>query len=516
MTTRHLSMRKLLDILRLHLESKLSVRQIARATRVSVGAISKYLQMAKERHITTWPLPEGMDEAALQQLFFPQVVSTSRAGWVEPDWTQVHLELRRKGVTRQLLWEEYAEQYGDNAYSYAQYCHRYTQWVSLQRRSLRITHRAGEKLFIDYCGPTVPIVDSMTGECRSAQIFVATLGASSYTYVEATWTQGSEDWLASHVRCFEFLGGVPEILVPDNLKAGVSKACRYDPEINPGYQRLAEYYRVAVVPARPYRPKDKSKVEVAVQVVERWLLARLRHTTFFSLMELNAALRQLLTLLNHRPFKGQPGCRHDLFEQLDQPVLRPLPSSPFLLVDVRHARVNIDYHIECDDAYYSVPHALVGQRVEVHLYRNDVQILFGGHVVASHPRRHHPGFQTLSGHMPEQHQAHEACHPGKIKNRAQRLGPHVLKLVDRWLTQSPHPEQVYRRCLGLLRLADGYPAQRLDNACERALALQIDQLKRIRAMLKSHVDQLPLEMPVPPVSMARQEHENLRDPSTFH
>lgn len=514
MTTRHLSMRKLLDILRLRLESGLSVRQIARATRVSVGAVSKYLLRAQELGLTGWPLPEGMDEASLQQRFFPQANLAPRTGWVEPDWVQVHIELRRKGVTRQLLWEEYAERHGENAYSYPQYCHRYGHWLSLQRRSLRMTHRAGEKLFIDYCGPTIPIVNPETGEFRSAQIFVATLGASSYTYVEATWSQSSEDWLASHVRCLEFLGGVPEILVPDNLKAGVSKACRYDPDINPAYQRLAEHYRVAVVPARPYRPKDKAKVEVAVQVVERWLLARLRHQTFFSLAELNAVLRSLLSSLNERPFKGQPGSRRQLFEQLDLPTLRALPSTPFDLTDVCWARVNIDYHVAYQDAYYSVHHSLVGQKVEVHVSRHSMHIYLGDQVVACHPRRYQPGFQTLPGHMPERHQAHESCNPGKLKNRAQRLGPHVLLLVDRWLTQSQHPEQVYRRCLGLLRLADRYPVHRLDKACERGLALQLNQLKRIRSILDSNLDQLPLSLPL--TATHRQDHENLRDPSSFH
>ena len=298
-------MRKIREVLRLRLEADLSVRQISICTKVSVGSIQKLLKSAQALGLT-WPLPTELDDGRLAALFYPQADTTISARHVVPDWPSVHQELKRKGVSKQLLWEEYTQRYPNSCYSYSQFCDRYKSWCQLQKRSMRQIHKAGEKLFIDYCGPTVPIVSPTTGEVRQAQVFVAVLGASNYTFAEATWSQSLPDWLQSHVRAFEFFGGTPVLLIPDNLKSGVSKACRYDPELNPSYQQLAEHYQVAVMPARPYKPKDKAKAEVGVQIVERWILARLRHQTFFSLAELNQCIRALLNELNERPFKQLP------------------------------------------------------------------------------------------------------------------------------------------------------------------------------------------------------------------
>jgi transposase len=284
-------MQQIEDVLRLHHEAKLAYSQIALACGLSKGVVSKYLSLAKARGIG-WPLPQDMDEAQLESRLLGGTERPRR--FVEPDFPAIHQELKRKGVTLQLLWSEYSAAQGDGAYRYSQFCFHYQRWRKRQKRSMRQLHRAGEKLFIDYCGPTVPIVDAATGELRQAQVFVAVLGASNYTYAEATWTQELPQWIASHQRAFEFFGGVVELLVPDNLLSGVTKACRYDPQPNATYQELARHYNTAILPARPYKPKDKSKAEVGVQVVERWILARLRHHTFFSLSELNAAIRELL------------------------------------------------------------------------------------------------------------------------------------------------------------------------------------------------------------------------------
>ena len=313
MPATRIPMRQFIEIMRLKYEAKLSNQKVALAAGVSKGAVSKYLHLAAARGVT-WPLPEGTDEAQLERLLFPATEKPSR--FAKPDYFQVHQELKRKGVTKQLLWQEYRQVHPDDGYSYAQFCHRYLAWLGCQKRSMRQIHRAGEKLFVDYCGPTMSVVNPDTGEARQAQVFVAVLGASNYTFAEATLSQTLPDWLGSHVRAFEYFGGTTAIVVPDNLKSGVTKACRYDPQLNASYQQLAEHYQLAVVPARPYKPRDKAKAEVGVQIVERWILARLRHHSFFSLAELNQGIRTLLDELNTRPFKQLPGNRREAFEQL--------------------------------------------------------------------------------------------------------------------------------------------------------------------------------------------------------
>ena len=332
-------MRQINEVLRLKYEAGLSHERIALACGRSKGVVGKYVSLATAQG-STWPLPEGTDEARLEAQLFPAKTPPSR--FAEPDYFQVHQELKTKGVTLQLLWAEYVERHGNKARRYSQFCHHYRLWRGLQRRSMRQVHRAGEKIFIDYCGPTVPVVDRSTGEMRKAQVFVAVLGASSYTFAEATWSQSLPDWIASHQRMLAFYGGVPELLVPDNLKAAVTKADRYTPRINETYAELAAHYQTAVLPARPYKPKDKAKAEAAVLLVERWILARWRHRTFFSLAELNAAIAGLLPALNQRPFQGRSESRQSLFEALDRPALKPLPATPYVYAEWRKARPGID------------------------------------------------------------------------------------------------------------------------------------------------------------------------------
>ena len=313
-------MRKIKEVLRLSVETGLSQRGIAQALNLGLGTVCTYLKRAQLAGIT-WPLPAEMDERTLGRLLFPSQPATGQRRFIEPDFSQVHQELKRKGVTKQLLWQEYRQQYPDEGYSYAQFCHRYRVWLGCQQRSMRQHHRAGEKLFVDYCGPTMSVVNPDTGESREAQVFVAVLGASNYTFACASWSQKQPDWLHAHVQAFEFFGGVPELVVPDNLKSAVRQTHRYEPDINPSYLQLAAHYQTAIVPARPYKPKDKAKAEVAVQIVERWIMARLRHQTFFTLASLNQAIRLLLDDLNQRPFKKLPGTRTSQFEQLDKPAL---------------------------------------------------------------------------------------------------------------------------------------------------------------------------------------------------
>ena len=513
MAAPRMTMRQIREILRLRLAAGLSIRQIRQSTKASIGAIQKLLARAAQLELG-WPLPDELDDAGLARLFYPNADARISAEHHMPDWEGVHQELQRPGLTLRLLWEEYAARYPNSSYSYSQYCEHYRRWRGRLKRSMRQTHKAGEKCFIDYAGQTVPVVDPATGECHPAQIFVAVLGASSYTFAEATRTQALPDWLESHVRAFQFFGGVTQILIPDNLRSAVSKACRYDPEINPSYQQLADHYRVAVVPARPYKPKDKAKAEVAVQVVERWILARLRHHTFFSLTELNRCIAALLVELNNKPFKQLPGSRRQAFEQLDRPALKALPEHPYRYVAIKPVKVNIDYHVEYDKHLYSVPHQYVGERVELHAGERLIELYFRRQRIAVHPRAHRPGTTTEAGHMPTRHARHQQWTPQRLKAWARDLGAHVHGWVDTQLSSRAHPEQAYRACLGLLNLSRSYPIIRLDAACRLANREGLNQLKQIKSILKSNRDQLPEQLDL--CVQLPQDHENVRGPESFN
>lgn len=506
-------MRKLREVLRLKFDANLSIRQISACTKSSVGTIQKVIAQARQLGLE-WPLPDELDDQRLAGLFYPGADTRSDPAIQILDWSAIHQELKRKGVTRQLLWEEYAAAYPNRCYSYSQFCARYQDWRGKQKRSMRQLHKAGEKCFVDYAGQTVPVIHAQTGEVFEAQIFVAVLGASGYTYAEATRSQSLPDWLQSHVRAFEYFGGTPELVVPDNLKSGVKSPCRYDPDINASYQQLAEHYQLAVVPARPYKPKDKAKAEVGVQIVERWILARLRKLSFFSLPELNQCIGTLLETLNHKPFRAQPGHRRQAFEQLDQPALRPLPRQPCRYTAIKTVKVNIDYHVQYQQHHYSVPHHYVGERLELHASDHTITLYFRDKAVASHMRKAHPGMTTEPGHMPQRHRKHQQWNPGRLKNWASTIGADMRVWVDDRLREKAHPEQAYRICLGLLNLSRDYPASRLNNACALANREGLNRLKHIKSILQSNRDQLPeqltLSTPLP------QQHENIRGPHTFH
>lgn len=380
---------------------------------------------------------------------------------------------------------------------------------------MRQTHRAGEKLFIDYAGQTVSIVDPSNGEIRDAQVFVAVLGASNYTYAEATWTQSLSDWIDSHQRTFAYLGGVPEVVVPDNLLSGVTKAHRYEPDINPTYQDLATHYGVAVVPARVRRPKDKAKVEVGVQIVERWILAALRHQTFFSLAELNQAIQKLLVRLNQRSFKKLPGSREQLFKTLDYPALKPLPAMPYVYAEWKKVRVHIDYHVEVAGHYYSVPYTLIKQTLDVRLTQQTIELFQRGKRVASHARSSRKGgFTTLNQHMPEAHKKYSDWSPQRFRQWAEKIGVATTQVVTTILTSRRHPQQGYRACLGILRLAKAYSAERLEAACERALTLGTCRYKSIESILKNHLDSQPVQQTT--AQQLPQQHDNIRGPGYYH
>lgn len=513
MSNKRTTMRKLRDVLRLRLQAGLSLRAISRSTKLSVGGVQKLISRAQALQLT-WPLPSELDDARLAGLFYPGADTGTGPRCEAPDWSAVHEELKRPHMTRQLVWEEYTQRYPNRCYSYSQFCDRYRHWLGRQQRTMRQFHRAGEKCFVDYAGSTVPIVDGATGEVRPAQLFVAVLGASDYTFAEATWTQSLPDWLGSHTRAMMFFGGVPALIVPDNLRSGVSRACRYDPDINPSYQQWAEHYQVAILPARPRKPRDKAKAEQGVLLVQRWILARLRHHRFFSLDEVNRHIATLLTDLNNRPFKRRPGCRRSAFESLDMPALKPLPSQPYHYVHMQPVTVHIDYHVHYQRHYYSAPHQFVGETLELHASDTLIELYFHQRCIATHPRRNGHGFTTDPAHMPERHRAQQRWSPERLKRWAQQLGPDVTDWVTRQLERRPHPEQAYRTCLGLLQLSKRYPADQLNAACQQANQTGLVRLKQVKHLLETNPNNSPDT--TEPTTPLPQDHENVRGPRQFH
>ena len=421
----------------------------------------------------------------------------------------LYQELKRKGVTLQLLHMEYKER-EPSGYQYTQFCRLYRAWQRHLDVVMRQEHRAGEKLFVDFAGQTIPITDPATGEITGAQLFVAVLGASNYTYAEALPSQELPHWIAAHVHAFAFIGGCVRLIVPDNLRAGVTRAHRYEPDINPTYAEMAAHYGAAVIPARPRRPRDKAKAEQGVLLAERWILAALRHRTFFSIAEANEAIRERLAWLNGRPFKKLPGSRAILFAELDRPALRPLPAQPYEYAVWKTATVNVDYHVEVDRHWYSVPYQLVGEGCDIRVTAAIVEVLHHGRRVASHRRSgEQRRFTTDAAHMPEAHRRHAEWSPSRIVRWAEQTGPATAALVASIMASRPHPEQGFRSCLGIMRLGRRYGPERLEAAAARALAIRALSYRSVESILKGGLDGLPLPGSEP-VTTTIGDHANVR------
>jgi transposase len=495
--------RKIREVLRLKAEG-FSDRQIAAAIGSARSTVQECVRRARDAGVT-WPLPQALDEAALHAKMYRRLVP-SRAP--RPDFAYLHAELRRRGVTRLLLWEEYKSAHPEG-WQYSVFCDQYRRWLATQELVLRQEHAPGDKLFVDYAGQTVPIQDRHTGASRPAQIFVAVLGFSNYTYAEASLSQGAGDWLGAHVRALGYFGGAPRAIVPDNLKSGVNKAHRYDPDINRAYQDFAEYYQLAVLPARVRKPRDKAKVETGVLVVERWILARLRNQTFFSLDELNTTVSALVERLNTRAFKKIEGNRRTRFEQLERATLKPLPSQGYEFGEWRKAKVHPDYHIEVARAYYSVPYRLIGERVDVRLTARAVEIFHAGHLVAAHPRAQERAQRlTRRVHRPDTHLAVIDQHLDRVLERAFLIGPATFGVVKAQTGARKHPEETLRSAMGILRLAKDFTPARLEAACERALVLKACSYRAVRTLLQTP--------PAPPTAPALDLfHENVRGAEYF-
>jgi transposase len=508
MAAERLSMRQIRDVLRQKWTLGLSHRAVARSLGVGLGTITSVIVRAQAAGLD-WPQVQALADDVLESRLYGRPEVAGQRQRPAPDCAWIHAERRRPGVTLELLHLEYLERHPDG-YRYTRFCDLYRRWLQRRGLSMRQEHRAGDKCFVDYAGQKPRLIDPATGEVVEVELFVAALGASNYTYAEATRTQQVPDWIASHARAFAFFGGVTAAVVCDQLKSGVVVPCRYEPGLQRTYEEFAAHYGTAILPARPARPRDKAKIEAGVLVVERWILARLRHETFFSLAALNARIAELLTDLNIRPMRVYGASRRQLFERLDQPALRPLPSEPFVYGEWAGARVNVDDHVEVQRHYYSVPYALVHEKTDVRVSAATVEIFHRGQRVAAHPRDTTPGRHTTNpAHMPKAHQHHLEWTPSRLIEWAATIGPRTAALVEAILADRPHPEQGYRSCLGLLRLSRRDGPARLEAACARAFAVGARSYRHVDSILKHGLDRLPPLEPVEPLTLA-PVHEHVR------
>jgi len=506
-----LPMRKIHDVLRLS-AAGMSKRKIATSLGVSATAAGDCIRRARRAGVG-WPLPEGLAEEALERRLYPPPTIAAKDCRPRPNWAAIHRELRRPGVTLQLLWEEHRATHPDG-YGYSRFCELYRAWEARLSPTMRQTHVAGERLFVDYAGTTLDVIDASTGEAMTAQLFVAVLGASNYTYAEATWTQGLADWIGSHTRTFAFIGGVTAMVVSDNLKSGIAKACFYEPAVNRTYAEMAAHYDTAIVPARPYKPRDKAKVEVAVQVATRFIIAKLRNRRFFSLAELNAAIAELVAQLNERVSRHLGASRRALFEELEQAALKPLPTEPYVFAEWKECRVGLDYHVEIEKHYYSAPHHLLREKVWARITARTVEVFHRGKRVAAHVRssanRKHT---TVREHMPSSHRRYADWTPERLRRQAGEIGRHAPALVEIILQERAHPEQGFRACVGILRLAKTYGRERLEAACRRAIEIGARSYSSVNSILKNSLDRRRPAMPADGPSIT---HDNIRGPTYFH
>ena len=506
MSRRRTAVRRIREVLRLRYELKLGQCAIAERLGMSSSTVHNHLQRA-ERAGLQWPLPHELDDEQLEQQLFRSATDTPPNSRPAPDWNIVHRELKRKGVTLQLLWLEYREQH-PNGYEYSWFAHGFRKWQKQLDPVMRFDHTAGEALYVDYAGATLSLTDPHTGGTQPQQIFVAALGASNMTYVEAMASQNLQQFTMAHVHAFEFLGGVPRAVIPDNLKSGVLHPHRYEPVVSLPMQELARHYGTTVLPTRVRKPRDKAVVENAVQQVERWVLAPLRDSVFFSLAEMNDAIRRQVAVLNDKRFAKMDGSRMSMFLEVDKPALLPLPRERYEYASWKSAKVSpVDYHVEVEGHYYSLPYQYVGQQVDVRMTATTIEIFRRGKRVASHVRSTTRGrHSTVVDHMPREHREHAEWTPERIQDWAARIGPSCAALVTEIFASRSHPWQGIRSCLGILRLGKRYSPERLELACARAQAIGSPSYRSVESILTTGLDAQPLEKP--PCNIV--DHPNIR------
>jgi len=513
MPGKRIEMRKIREIMRLHAEG-MSYRSIALVVCVSPTTVGDLLGRVVAAGLR-WPLPDGIDDGQLEARLYPPDPFT-RSALVTPDWSYIHRELRRKHMTLMLLWQEYKADHPEDGYQYSRFCDLYQEFSGRLEVSMRQVHLAGEKAFVDWSGDGLMITDPETGKESRVELFVGVLGASNYTYAEAAATQGLHDWIKCHIHMYEHFGGVPALTVPDNTKTAVTAADRYEPDLHATYLDMARYYATAILPARVRKPKDKAKVEGAVLLAQRRILARLRNHRFFSLEEANEAIRLCLADLNAAPFQKMEGSRLELWETLDRPALKALPPTRYEYAEWRRCKVNIDYHVEVEKHLYSVPYQLVHEQVDVRMTQTTVEVFFKNRRVCAHGRRVERGFTTEPEHMPKDHRDYAEWTPTRIMSWASDTGPNTARVAEVIMSRRDHPEQGYRSCLGILRLGRTYGKDRVEAACGRAVALGAYSYKSIKSMLKSGMDGQPLpDAEQVKKTSAPVNHANIRGPGYY-
>lgn len=505
-----LSMRKMKEVIRLRQECRLSVREIARSCDIPRSTVDNYLKRLMLAKLD-WSAVTNLSETELEERLFPPASDKPPLfNRPSPDFAWIQRELRNHknvNLTLAQLWQEYMAQHPDG-FLYSRFCELYREWQKTQDYCFRHDHRGGEKIFVDYCNGLF-LTHPQTGEQIPTHLFVATWGASNFTYAEAALSQNLSSWIKSHTRAFSYFDCVPQIVTGDNLKSGVTKSCRYEPEINRTYADMAEHYGVALIPARPRKPRDKAKVEAGVLVAQRWILAALRHRTFHSLSVMNTAIRELLEKLNDRQMRKLKKSRRQVFEDIDKPLAKPLPATPYEFAEWRKATVNIDYHIAVDHHYYSVPYRYLRETIDVRVTAALVEVLHKGVRIAAHPRsfekhRH----STLVEHMPPDHRKYAEWNPARITDWAAKTGPSTVRFVEALIKAKAIPEQAYRACLGVFRLAKSYPVVRIEAACERALRYNACSFKSLRLILENSLDRQTDD--ASPASPSLSPHENIR------
>jgi transposase len=507
-------MRQIREMLRCHFDHGLSRETIARALGIAKGSVTNVFQRFQAAGLC-WPLEPDVSDADLEARLYPPVARALTS--VCPDAQAIEQELRRPHVTMELLWREYHAAHPDGMSRASFY--RYYQAHRPVEPTMTMIHKAGDKLFVDYSGDGLAYVNRQTGEMIGQALFVCCLGASGFCYAESTPSQRADDFVQSHVRAFDYFGGVPAATVPDNLKSGVKRSDRYEPTIGPLYAKLAEHYGFVVLPARVRKPQDKALVENTVLNIQRYILGRLRDHTFFSPVEINTAIWALLEQFNDEPMKGYGGMsRRQRFLQIDQPALRALPRERFLLTAVQtDLRVARNYHVLYDKHHYSVPHALVGQLVDVYLVGGLVEFYHQGAHIARHKKQSaNYGYSTTAEHMPPHHRFVQGWSPDYFLGKGSLIGPQTTEVFRQIFARYKHPEQAYKSCLGVLALATHYTPERLEAASTRALHYQSPTYRTLKAILQQSLDQQPLTGASDQQALALPfTHEHVRGPEYY-
>jgi transposase len=528
MAQERLGVRSVREVLRLKLELGRTDTEVAASIRCARSTVGECVRRASAAGLGTWSDVTGLSDADLEAKLYPRSLGRGHLPTRErplPEWSRLHAELQKRGnekLTLSLLWQEYKAEHPEG-YGLTQFFEYYARWKKTLSVSMRQEHRAGEKAFVDYCDGLF-IVDPRTGEKKTTELFVGTLGASSFTFAEASFSQDLPSWLLSHVRMFEYFGGVTGAVIPDNLKAGVKSPDRYEPEINPSYQDMATHYGTCILPARVRRPKDKAKVEAAVLVAQRWILMRLRKRVFYSLSEMNAAIREGLELMNARKMRGIGKSRCELWEEVDRPALKPLPPTRYEFAAWSKAKLGINYHVRTDDHFYSAPYRLIHKELWCRSTSETIEIFHRGVRVASHARSTLKfKYTTDKAHMPEAHRSVAEWTPERIASWAGKIGPQASAVVELIMNAKAHPEQGFNAALGVIRLADRFTAARLETACRRAIQIESPHYKTIQTMLKNRMESVELpvtatirSVPSSPDQLSFELGQNVRGKGYYH